>query len=38
MAVWEAYHDPKDGKVKPEGENVIEFNIPITVQGLKISG
>jgi hypothetical protein len=25
MAVWEEYHDPKDGKVKLDGENVIEF-------------
>ena len=25
MAVWEAFHDPKDGKVKLDGENVIEF-------------
>lgn len=25
MAVWEEYHDPKDGKVKLEGENVVEF-------------
>ena len=25
LAVWEAFHDPKDGKVKLEGENVTEF-------------
>ena len=25
MAVWEAFHDPKDGKVKLDGESVIEF-------------
>jgi hypothetical protein len=25
MAVWEAFHDPKEGKVKLDGENVIEF-------------
>jgi hypothetical protein len=25
LAVWEAYHDPKDGKVKLDGEKVIEF-------------
>ena len=25
MAVWEEYHDPKDGKVKLDGENVVEF-------------
>ncbi len=25
LAVWEAFHDPKDGQVKLEGENVIEF-------------
>ena len=25
LAVWEAFHDPKDGKVKLAGENVIEF-------------
>jgi hypothetical protein len=25
MAVWEAFHDPKDGKVKLDGENVIDF-------------
>ena len=25
LAVWEAFHDPKDGKVKLDGENVIEF-------------
>ncbi|MCX6904150.1 MAG: hypothetical protein NTW03_11880 [Verrucomicrobia bacterium] len=24
-AAWEAFHDPKDGKVKLEGENVVEF-------------
>jgi len=23
--VWEAFHDPKDGKVRLDGENVIEF-------------
>ena len=27
LAVWEAFHDPKDGKVKLDGENVIEFLI-----------
>jgi hypothetical protein len=25
LAVWEAFHDPKDGQVKIDGENVIEF-------------
>jgi hypothetical protein len=25
LAVWEAFHDPKDGKVKLDGENVVEF-------------
>jgi hypothetical protein len=25
LALWEAFHDPKDGKVKLDGENVIEF-------------
>jgi hypothetical protein len=25
LAVWEAFHDPKDGKVRLDGENVIEF-------------
>ena len=25
LATWEAFHDPKDGKVKLDGENVIEF-------------
>jgi hypothetical protein len=25
MAVWEEYHDPKDGKVKLDGENGVEF-------------
>jgi hypothetical protein len=25
MAVWEEFHDPKDGKVKVDGENVIHF-------------
>jgi hypothetical protein len=25
MAVWEAFHDPKDGKVKVDGEVVIQF-------------
>lgn len=25
MAVWEAFHDPKEGKVKLDGEKVIEF-------------
>ena len=25
LAVWEAFHDPKEGKVKLDGENVIEF-------------
>ena len=25
LALWEAFHDPKDGKVKLEGENVVEF-------------
>ena len=23
--MWEAFHDPKDGKVKLEGENVTQF-------------
>jgi hypothetical protein len=26
LAVWEAFHDPKDGKVKLDGENVVEFH------------
>jgi hypothetical protein len=25
LAVWEAFHDPKDGKVKLDGESVVEF-------------
>jgi hypothetical protein len=25
LAVWEAFHDPKDGQVKLDGENVIGF-------------
>ena len=25
QVVWEAFHDPKDSKVKLDGENVIEF-------------
>ena len=25
LATWEAFHDPKDGKVKLDGENVIQF-------------
>jgi hypothetical protein len=25
LAVWEAFHDPKDGKVKLDGENVFAF-------------
>jgi len=25
LAVWEAFHDPKDGKVKLDGENVTQF-------------
>jgi hypothetical protein len=25
MAVWEECHDPKDSRVKRDGENVIEF-------------
>ena len=25
LAVWEAFHDPKDGKVKLDGENVVVF-------------
>ena len=25
LAMWEAFHDPKDGKVKLDGETVIEF-------------
>jgi len=25
LATWEAFHDPKEGKVKLDGENVIEF-------------
>jgi hypothetical protein len=25
LAMWEAFNDPKDGKVKLDGENVIEF-------------
>ena len=25
LAVWEVFHDPKDGRVKLEGENVAEF-------------
>jgi len=23
---WDAFHDPKDGKVKLDGDNVIEFH------------
>ena len=23
--MWEAFHDPKDGKVKLDGDNVVEF-------------
>ena len=26
LAVWEAFHDPKDGKVKLDGDNVVEFH------------
>jgi hypothetical protein len=25
LATWEAFHDPKDGKVKLDGDNVVEF-------------
>jgi hypothetical protein len=25
LAVWEGFHDPKDGKVKLDGENVVTF-------------
>jgi len=25
LAVWEAFHDPKDGKVKLDSENVVTF-------------
>ena len=25
LAVWEAFHDPKDGKVKLDGDNVVTF-------------
>jgi hypothetical protein len=25
LAVWEAFHDPKDGKVKLDGDKVVEF-------------
>ena len=25
LATWEAFHDPKDGKVKLDGENVVAF-------------
>jgi hypothetical protein len=25
MAVWEAFYDPKDGKVKLDGDKVVEF-------------
>jgi hypothetical protein len=25
FAVWKAFHDPKDGKVKLDGENVLAF-------------
>jgi hypothetical protein len=25
LAVWEVFHDPKDGKVKLDGENVVAF-------------
>ena len=25
LAVWEAFHDPKDGQVKLDGENVVAF-------------
>jgi hypothetical protein len=25
LAVWESFHDPKDGNVKLDGENVIEY-------------
>ena len=25
LAVWEAFHDPKDGRVKLDGDKVIEF-------------
>jgi len=25
LATWEAFHDPKDGKVKLDGENVTQF-------------
>jgi hypothetical protein len=27
-SVWEAFHDQKDGKLKLDGENVIEFRKP----------
>lgn len=25
LAVWEAFHDPKDGKVKVDGESVVTY-------------
>jgi hypothetical protein len=25
LAVWKVFHDPKDGKVKLDGENVVAF-------------
>jgi hypothetical protein len=25
LAAWKTFHDPKDGKVKLDGENVVEF-------------
>ena len=25
LAVWEAFHDPKDGNVKLDGDNVVSF-------------
>jgi hypothetical protein len=25
LALWEAFHDPKDGRVKLDGENVVAF-------------
>ena len=25
LAVWEAFHDPKDGQVKLDGEHVVAF-------------
>lgn len=28
LATWEAFHDPKDGKVKLDGENVIAYPKP----------